>query len=51
VGAFDERRAAQALRLTQQHRPVAILPIGKPAGTPPAPTPRQPLRSVVSYVG
>ncbi len=34
VGAFDEEQAAEALDLPQRHRPVAILPIGKPASTP-----------------
>jgi nitroreductase len=51
VGAFDEPRAAQALNLPKQHRPVAILPIGKPAGQPAVRTSRQPLRSVATYVG
>ena len=53
VGAFDEQRAAGVLSLPKRHRPVAILPIGKPAAqaTPDseksARTPRLPLRSVV----
>jgi len=51
VGAFDEQEAARVLDLPQRHRPVAILPIGKPAGTPARRTPRQPLESVVSYMG
>lgn len=50
VGAFDERRAARALDLPHRHRPVAILPIGKPASVPGARTPRQPLTSIVSYI-
>lgn len=51
VGAFDERRAARALNLPVQHRPVAILPVGKPAGLPTMRTSRQPLRAVATYVG
>lgn len=51
VGAFDEGRAAGALDLPAEHRPVAILPIGKPAGKPANRTSRQALESVASYVG
>jgi nitroreductase len=51
VGAFDERRAASALNLPRRHRPVAILPIGKPAGRPATRTSRQALDGVASYVG
>jgi nitroreductase len=51
VGAFDEDYAARVLDLPRQHRPVAILPIGKPARQPTRHTPRQPLNEVVSYVG
>lgn len=51
VGAFDEHRAAQVLGLPRRHRPVAILPIGKPAGVPARRTSRQPLQSVASYIG
>jgi nitroreductase len=51
VGAFDERRAERALRLPKQHRPVAILPIGKPAATYAVGTSRRPVQSVASYIG
>jgi len=51
VGAFDERRAARLLGLPQRHRPVAILPIGKPAGAPVRRTSRQPVTSVATWVG
>lgn len=51
VGAFDERRAARALNLPRRHRPIAILPIGKPTGLPAMRTSRQPLRSVASFIG
>jgi nitroreductase len=51
VGAFDEQEAARVLDLPHRRRPVAILPIGKPAGTPGRRTPRQALEAVVSYVG
>ena len=50
VGAFNEERAAQALDLPQRHRPVAILPIGKPASEPARRTPRRALSQVVTYV-
>jgi len=51
VGAFDERQAARVLNLPRRHRPVAILPIGKPARTPKTRTSRQPLGNVASHVG
>ncbi len=51
VGAFDERRAARVLNLPHRHRPVAILPIGKPAGEPGMRTSRRSLQAVTSYVG
>ncbi len=51
VGAFDERRAAQVLELPYQHRPVAILPIGKPADLPVMRSSRRSLQAVVSYIG
>lgn len=39
VGAFDEKRVAQTLNLPQSERPVALIPVGKPAENPPS-TPR-----------
>jgi nitroreductase len=51
VGAFDERRAARVLGLPHLRRPVAILPIGKPTDVPRTRTPRQPLQSVVTFLG
>jgi nitroreductase len=51
VGAFDEARAINALNLPANHRPVAILPIGKPAAPPARHTSRQPLKTVATYVG
>jgi nitroreductase len=50
VGAFDEAHAARALALPGRHRPVAILPIGKPARESARRTSRQPLQQVVSYI-
>lgn len=50
VGAFDEEEAARALDLPRQHRPVAILPVGKPTSLPATPTTRRPLSQVASYV-
>ena len=49
VGAFDEGEAARVLDLPPNHRPVAILPIGRPAEAP-ARRPRRPLGDVVTYV-
>jgi nitroreductase len=51
VGAFDEHQAARALDLPRRLRPVAILPIGKPAGQPAMRTSRRQLRDVATYVG
>ena len=48
VGAFNEAAAAEALGLDPALRPVALLPIGKPAGSP-ARRPRLPLEQVVTY--
>ena len=50
VGAFDESLAANVLGLPKHLRPVALLPIGKPARTEGARTARQPLETVVSYL-
>jgi nitroreductase len=51
VGAFSEERAANALDLPDHLRPVAILPIGKPAGEPGIRTSRRPLQDIASFVG
>jgi nitroreductase len=51
VGAFDEREAAHVLDLPVRHRPVAILPIGKPAGERAGGAGRRSLETVASYVG
>jgi nitroreductase len=50
VGAFDEARAAAVLDLPDRHRPVAILPVGKPAGQPHTRTSRRSLHSVATYL-
>jgi nitroreductase len=51
VGAFDERQAAHVLDLPSRQRPVAILPIGRPAGRRPGRTSRRALEAVASYIG
>jgi nitroreductase len=51
IGAFDEQAASRVLDLPKRRRPVAILPIGKPAGEPAARTSRQPLDAITTYVG
>ena len=50
VGAFDEGEAARVLDLPGNHRPVAILAIGRPAEAP-ARRPRRPLGEVVTHLG
>jgi nitroreductase len=50
VGAFDEGRAARVLNLPRRHRPVAIVPIGKPAAEPAMRTPRRSLQNVATYI-
>lgn len=46
VGAFDEERVRKILKLPPDARPVAIIPLGKPAEKP-RPPPRYPLERVV----
>jgi len=48
VGAFREEAASKILKLPPDVRPVAIIPIGRPAERP-APRPRMPLNKVVHY--
>ncbi|RLC82219.1 MAG: nitroreductase family protein [Chloroflexi bacterium] len=50
VGAFDEGAAASVLNLPRHLRPVAIIPIGKPASEPGARTGRRPLEEVTSFI-
>jgi len=49
VGAFDEDAAARALDLPGEFRPVALVPIGRPAGMITRHTARRSLKDVVSY--
>jgi nitroreductase len=49
VGAFDEEKAAQALRLPTGQRPLVILPVGKPGETPAA-TPRRSISELVHRI-
>ncbi len=51
VGAFDEAAAAEALTLPEKHRPVAILPIGRPDRESTGRTPREPMEDVVTFLG
>lgn len=49
VGAFDERKVASALKLSEQLRPVALIPVGYPAEEPVHP-PRKSLGTIVEYM-
>jgi len=51
VGAFSEEEAIRVLDLPERLRPVAILPIGKPAGKATARSPRRAMDSVATMVG
>jgi nitroreductase len=46
IGAFDERAVADVIQAPSDIRPVAIIPIGRPA-VDPVPPPRRPLRDIV----
>ena len=46
IGAFDEGEAAEVIKAPKGVRPVAIIPIGRPAEKPSAP-PRRPLSEIV----
>ena len=48
VGAFDEKKAAEAVGAPPGVRPVAIVPVGYPAESP-APRPRRDLSEVVHW--
>ncbi len=48
VGAFDEGKTAELLGLPKNLRPVAMIPVGKPAEVPQV-RPRRPLTEVMEY--
>ncbi|HHX95356.1 MAG TPA: nitroreductase family protein [Clostridia bacterium] len=50
VGAFNEGEVARVLRLPQELRPVALVPVGHPAGDSRMPS-RRPVKDVVHLVG
>jgi nitroreductase len=50
VGAFDEEAASRALDLPPHLRPVAIVPIGYPAGRPSSGTDRRAPEAVVTTI-
>ncbi len=50
VGAFDEGQAARLLRIPAHLRPVAILPLGKPASDEAGRSPRRPQSEVVTHL-
>jgi nitroreductase len=49
VGAFDEGAAGAALGLQTGTRPLAMVPVGHPAG-PTRKTPREPLENVTEFI-
>jgi nitroreductase len=49
VGAFDERAASDLLDIPRQHRPVAVVPIGRPGAIARNPG-RRPLHEVYSEI-
>lgn len=50
VGAFNDEAVKGVLKLKEDRRPVALLPIGHPAETP-APTSRRPLNELAKETG
>lgn len=50
VGAFDEEVAAKAIKAPPDVKPLAIIPVGRPAEKPTA-TPRLPLSKIVHHDG
>lgn len=48
VGAFQEGEVSRLLDLAPDLRPVALIPVGYPAHSPP-PRPRRPLSEIVEY--
>lgn len=48
VGAFDEQSVAKLLGLPNHLRPVALIPVGYPAETPPSPS-RRPVSEVAEF--
>lgn len=49
VGAFDERSVSELLDLPPRHRPLALVPIGKPAHQPSNPG-RRPIDEIFSEI-
>ncbi len=50
MGAFDPEKCRRIVGIADNHKPVAMVPVGRPADILP-PRPRNPLESVVTYVG
>lgn len=50
MGAFDHDKCASLLSLEPGHDPVAMVPVGVPAATPPA-RPRNPIEKAVTFIG
>jgi nitroreductase len=49
VGAFTEEKAREILKIPNKIRPVAIIPVGYPAETPPLRRSRRPINQIVHY--
>lgn len=50
VGAYDDEKVNQILGIKPGERVVALVPIGKPARTPEAPTSRKPLKDLLTII-
>ena len=51
VGAFDEAKIADVLKLPEDFRPVGIIPVGYPANDSYPPQNRRPIEEIVTFIG
>lgn len=50
VGAFDDNKVNEILKINPGERVVALVPIGKPAKTPETPSNRKPLENLITII-
>lgn len=50
VGAFDDHKVAEILKLNPGERVVALIPIGKPAKTPEVPSARKDINDLITFI-